>query len=248
MSSPDSSAPPPSQTPVPSPSAPSVPSPGPPVSGASPRRAPHPPAYASVCPAVSAPAADNRAHTVLVPGRYVMPQASASAATSRRPRPYSVGSCGISGSVLLGARDGCWSVASTTRVPVASIRRPTSTSVPACTTALVTSSLTTTRASAARCSVSCSVPGRPSADQSASAARAIVRAAPGARELPSRVTRARAHSSKPSADASTACAGAALAREADSRCVGMAPMDVSPGSSCEFLAVDADRVTDRPRP
>lgn len=89
----------------------------------------------------------------------------------------------------------------------------------------------------------------------------MARAAPGARELPSRVTRARAHSSKRSpktsteapspeysADASAARASAAPAREAVSRCLGMADMDVSPGSSCEFLTLDADRVTDRSRP
>ncbi len=136
-------------------------------------------------------------------------------------------------------------MASTTRVPVSSRRQTTSTSVPACTTALVTSSLTTTRASAARCSVQCRVPGRPSADQSVSAARTISRAAPGARELPSSVTCARAHSR---AETPAGCAGAPVARETVSRCVGMAPMDGSPGSACAYFAVNADRVTDRPRP
>ncbi len=72
----------------------------------------------------------------------------------------------------------------------------------------------------------------------------ISRAAPGASELPSRVSAPRTSW----AYASAVCAGAPLARETVSRCVGMAPMDGSPGSSCEYFAVDADRVTDRARP
>ncbi len=51
-------------------------------------------------------------------------------------------------------------------------------------------------------------------------------------------------SSSPDAGVSEACAGACEAREAVSRCVGMAPMDGSPGSSYEYATVDADRVTD----
>ncbi len=175
------------------------------------------PAYASLRSSSVRPPAGSRAHTVLLPGRYVTPQASQSAATSGRPRPYSGASYGgASCSVPRGAREGCRSETSTTSAPVpSSSRHVRCTSVPACTTALVTSSLAISVASSPTRPVRCSAPGSPRSAHSVSALRSRARAEPGARGLPGRTVSTRASSR------------ASKAPETVSRCVGMAPMGSS---------------------
>ncbi|CAM5309098.1 hypothetical protein SHIRM173S_11465 [Streptomyces hirsutus] len=125
-----------------------------------------------------------------------------------------------------------------TSAPVsASSRQLSRTSAPACTTALVTSSLAMSVASWPARVVRCSVPGSARSVHSASAARTRARADPGARGPPDRVASARAH----------ACADASEAAREVSRCVGM-PHGQLPDCSYEYTAINAARVTDRPYP
>lgn len=120
-------------------------------------------------------------------------------------------------------------------------RHSTPTSVPACTTALVTSSLTTTSASSHSRSVSDPAPGSARAVHAASVSRTKRRAAPGASAPPGSEVRATVrHPALPYAPTTDTpssvgkvpsdAADAADGRAQVSRCVGMAPMDSSRSS------------------
>lgn len=108
--------------------------------------------------------------------------------------------------------------------------------VPACTTALVTSSLVTVTASSASRSLKPTAAGTPSPVHSASAARTNRRAADGASGMPGRLVRLARRG--PRAFPARVVPG----RCTVSRCKGM-------GATVRLLrSDDTDRVTDRPHP